>query len=347
MKIINAMFSKVNGGLEQVFLNYNPTLMAQGHEVISVVHPQAEVLHACPQGQVRTIHNYNQYDFIAILKLRRLIQHERPDCIITHSYRAAYLFKKTRTRVPKIAVCHVQGHYNFGADAIIAITEQMRSDIINSGIPADKVFVVPNMVPSQNLLSYKPLNQNKVPIIGVCARFVSMKGIDLFLAALAELKKRNCLFKAHIAGDGPEKDIYLRLIQEYQLTNEVTLLGWVEDRSQFYNSLDIFCLPSRKEAFGLVILESMMHSLPMALTALPGPLEIIGDSNAALFSPPEDIYSMANNLEQLIVDKELAEKLAKNAHARVQKYTTNSVSPILDQTLKQICTNYQMKGCRK
>ena len=337
MKIINAMFSKVNGGLEQVFLNYNHALAKQGNQVIPVIHPKAEIINLCPKEHLRTIHNFNQYDYIAIYRLRQLIQREKPNCIITHSYRAAYLFNKTKTKVPKIAVCHVQGHYNFGSDAIIAITEQMRRDIIESGIPAKRVFTVPNMVSIPDGLAYREPKTTDVPVIGVCARFVSMKGIDIFLAALAELKQRNIAFKARIAGDGPEKENYVQLIQGYNLQQEVTLLGWVQERDDFYQSLDIFCLPSRKEAFGLVILESMMHSLPMVLTRLPGPLEIIDNSESALFTPPEDPIEMANSLEQLINDHSLAKKLAYNAFKRVHEYSLESLGPTLHQVLEQVC----------
>jgi glycosyltransferase involved in cell wall biosynthesis len=341
MKIMNAMFSKVNGGLEQVFLNYIPALIQQGNLVIPVVHPQAEILEACPQEYLRKIHNFNQYDLWAIYKLRRLIQKEQPDCIITHSYRAAYLFKKTRTRVPKVAVCHVQGHYNFGSDAIIAITESMRQEIIKSGIPANKVFTVPNMLALPQSIPKPKIKKTNVPIIGVCARLVHMKGIDVFLAALAELKQRNIIFKAEIAGDGLEKEQYLNLIKEHQLEQEVTLLGWINDREAFYRRLDVFCLPSRKEAFGLVILESMMHSLPMVLTDLPGPREIIAQSESALFVPSEDPISMANSLEQVIKDKELAKKLGSNAFNRGQDYSLERVGPLLHQVLEQICDDYR------
>lgn len=337
MKIINAMFSKVNGGLEQVFLNYIPALSQQGNHVVPVIHPSAEIIDVCPQDHLRTVHNFNQHDYLAIYKLRKLIQKEKPDCIITHSYRAAYLFKKTRTPVPKIAVCHVQGHYNFGSDAIIAITERMREDIIESGVPANQVFTVPNMVPMPQHIQYQEPKQRDVPIIGVCARLVSMKGIDVFLAALAELKKRNVPFKAEIAGDGPEKELYLKWIVEHQLDREIKLLGWVNQRESFYKNLDIFCLPSRKEAFGLVILESMMHSLPSVLTDLPGPREIIANSNSALFVPSEDPISMANELERLIKDKALAKTLSHNAFTRVQDYSVASVGPLLHEVLERVC----------
>ncbi|RUR08855.1 glycosyltransferase family 4 protein [Legionella sp. km772] len=343
MKVVNAMFSKVNGGLEQVFLNYIPTLEQQGNLVIPVIHPKAEILNVCPPQHLRTIHNFNQHDFFAVYKLRKLIQTEQPDCIITHSYRAAYLFKKTRTAVPKIAVCHVQGHYNFGSDAIIAITDRMRQDIIEAGIPEHKVFTVPNMLAFTEEKTYKAPKACEIPVIGVCARFASMKGIDIFLAALAELKQRNVLFKAEIAGDGPEKEHYVKFIRDYQLEKEVCLQGWVNDRDSFYDQLDIFCLPSRREAFGLVILEAMRHSLPLVLTDLPGPREIIADSDSALFSPSEDPISMADNLEQVLKNIELRRRLGLNAFQRVQDYSIASIGPILHDVLKKICHDYKNK----
>jgi glycosyltransferase involved in cell wall biosynthesis len=333
------MFSKVNGGLEQVFLNYVPTLTLQGNQVISVVHPKAQILDDCPKENLKTIHNYNQYDPFAIYRLRQLIHTEKPDCIITHSYRAAYLFKKTKTKVPKIAVCHVKGHYDFGTDAIIAITEQMRQDIINFGKPAHSVFTIPNMIHIPHNLTYKEPRENEVPIIGACARFAPIKGIDILIEALAELKTRKIVFKAKIAGDGKEKEHYIQLIKHHKLQDEVTLLGWVEDRHSFYESIDLFCLPSREEAFGLVVLESMMHSLPMVLSELSGPTEIIGNSESAIFVEPENPISFADGLEHIICNKNYAKQLSYNAFQRVQQFSNRNVGPLLHNVLTQICNN--------
>ncbi|WP_133128702.1 glycosyltransferase family 4 protein [Legionella nagasakiensis] len=341
MKIFNAMFSKVNGGLEQVFLNYIPALSSQGNQVIPMIHPKAEIKGNCPKENLIMIHNYNQHDLFAVFRLRKLIKAYKPNCIITHSYRAAYLFKKARTNVPKIAVCHVKGHYNFGSDAIIAITEQMRQDIINSGIPEHTVFTVPNMIHIPKHSAYKEPKKTDIPVIGVCARFTAIKGVDVFIEALAELKKRNIAFKAKIAGDGPEKDNYMKLIYRHGLENDVILLGWIENRNAFYQDIDVFCLPSREEAFGLVILESMLHSLPMVLARLSGPIEIIGNSESALFTPSGDPVRMADELERIIKDKNLAKELGYKAFQRVQNYSNHNVAPILQNVLDTVCRNHQ------
>ncbi|KTD76405.1 glycosyltransferase family 4 protein [Legionella waltersii] len=340
MKIFNAMFSKVNGGLEQVFLNFIPALNSQGNQVISIIHPKAQILNSCPKENLVTVHNFNQHDVFAIYRLKKLLKAHQPDCVVTHSYRAAYLFKKTRTHIPKISVCHVKGHYEFGADAIIALTDQMRDDIIASGIPEHKVYTVPNLIHIPEHLTQREPRETKTPIIGVCARLAHIKGVDVFIKAIKELKNRGLSFKAHIAGDGKERDAYLQLINELDLQQEISLLGWVDDRESFYKNIDIFCLPSREEAFGLVILESMTHSLPMVLSKLSGPIDIVGNSKSAVLVPPEDPIQLANALELVIRDKNLAKELAKNAFQRVQHYSNVNVAPLLQETLEKICHNH-------
>lgn len=337
MRVMNAMFSKVNGGLEQVFLNYTPTLKNQGNQVISVIHPKAEIKEFCAKDNLFLIHNFNQYDPVAVIKLRQLIRSQDPQCIITHSYRASYLFKKTRTKVPKVAVCHVRSHYEFGSNAIIALTEHMRNEIIAAGQPKDTVYTVPNMITLPEDLHFKTPKEFEIPVIGACARMVHIKGLDVFIEALAELKRRKIPFKAQIAGDGKEREHLVQLIRYHRLDHHVLLPGWVSDMKSFYQNLDIFCLPSREETFGMVVLESMLHSLPMVLTDLSGPREISGHSDSAIFVPPNDPIQMADGLERIIYDKTLSNELAFNAFNRVHDFSCQKIGPILQETLHNIC----------
>lgn len=338
MIVVNAMFSKVNGGLEKVFLNYTPALREQGNRVLSVIHPQAEIKNSCDPKDLFQIHNYNQYDPVAIYKLRHFLSKNQPDCIITHSYRASYLFKKTRTKIPKVAVCHVRSHYEFGTDAIIALTDSMREEIIDSGQPAETVFTVPNMLHIPADACFQAPKEHEIPVIGACARMSHIKGLDIFIDALGELKRRNIPFKACIAGNGEEREQYIKLAHKHHLENHLEFLGWVEDTETFYKNIDIFCLPSREESFGMVVLESMLHSLPLVLSDLSGPRDIVGNSDCALMVPPNDPLRMADALEQVICDRLLAHKLAENAFNRVHYFSNERVGPKLQDTLEAICS---------
>ncbi len=133
--------------------------------------------------------------------------------------------------------------------------------------------------------------------------------------------------------------LFEQLINEHQLNKCVTLLGWVEDKTPFYKNLDVFCLSSREESFGLVVLEAMMHSLPLVLPELSGPLEIAKDAECALFVPPEDPVALSLALEQIITNNALAETLGSNSFKRVRDYETINIAPKLHASLEHIVNN--------
>ena len=335
MKIFNVMMSKVNGGLEQVFLNYSEALDSFGHDVYPIIHPKSQIKSYCNPKNLIEVHNFNQHDFIAVWRLKRLIQKLKPDYIITHSHRAAYLIQKTKTSVPTIAVCHVKGNYRFGTRAIIALTESMRADITASGIPEQSVFTVPNMLSSSQPIKSLSRTLKKPLIIGTCVRFTKQKGCDVFIKACHVLKEKNIAFHAYIAGDGPEKETYVQLIKTLGLEHKISLLGWVNDKSSFYDKLDVFCLPSREEAFGLVLLESMAHGLPMVVSDLPGPREVIADSGAAVFSKIADHVVMASAIESFM-EEEFYIRSSQAALERAHYFSSQNVIPQLLDTLKKI-----------
>ncbi len=334
------MFSRVNGGVEQVFLNYTESLTLQGNEVVSVIHPWANIRKDCAKENLATVYSFGRNDFLAVRRLNKLIEIEKPSCIISHTKRATFLFKKTQTKVPKIAVCHTLQSFKeleSASDAVIAITEHMHQAIIKSGAAKKKLFTVPNMVQLPKDNNYKEPNINGLPIIGASARFSDLKGIDVFIEALGELKKRGLAFKAKIAGDGKQKKKYLKLVHHLNLHNEISFLGWIDDKKAFYESLDVFCHPSLKESFGLVIVEAMMYSLPIVLTQISGPMEIVGDSDSVIMVPPSDPISLANGLEQIIRDHNLAKKLAFNAFNRAQIYSSRVIAPVLNEVVHKVC----------
>jgi glycosyltransferase involved in cell wall biosynthesis len=338
MKIFNVMFSKKLGGLEQAFLDYTQALQMQGNDVLSVIHPKAAVKKSVP-GKYAEIHNFNRFDPFAVRAISKLIKKEKPDCIITHGARASYLFRMAKPSVPLIAVSHnnTRFEYLFGSNAIIAITEAMRKDIINAGQTPDTVFNIPNMIHLENKLVYKAPKNNKPPVIGVISRLVAIKGVDVFINAMAELRDKSIDFKAKIAGDGPERENCEKLIAELNLQKHVEILGWVNDKKTFYESLDIFCLPSRDEAFGIVILEALAHSLPMVLTKTPGPVEIIGDTEAAMLATPSDHHALAGGIINVLSSKELREILSKKAFERAKHYCSSNVSQQIQNAIQKIC----------
>ena len=337
MKVFNTMFSKKLGGLEQAFLDYNHALLMQHNELLPVIHPHAMVKKKVGSHSV-AINNFNSYDFIAVMKLRKLIDAEQPNCIITHGKRATLLFKKATTNTAIIAVSHKHNYeYLKSVDAVITVTEHMRNELVAAGFDAGRVYYVPNMINIPDNITYTAPNFHDIPVIGMIGRMTPEKGHDVFVKALAELKKNRVKFRAKIAGDGDEKPALIELIKALDLETEVELLRWVDDNNAFYKSVDMVCVPSRFESFGIVLLESFLYSKPCIASSCDGPREIGKHEENLLLFPIDDHVALANSIKRLLDDKKLTAKITKNGFLRVQNYSYFNVSRMLQRVIEEVC----------
>lgn len=353
MKIINAVLSKQNGGLEQAGLAYANAMRMHGHDVTLLLAdrcpfvPEAEAT-GCA---IRFVHNrFGRVDYPAVRKLRRWLKQERPDIIIAHGSRAMELLRRAAGGLaPVVAVNHTTSvKRSVGADAVIVVNAQLKQDVLARGHKdAGTVHVLPNMVtvtPEQKALrvSYAPQTP---PVIGVLARFSPEKGLHVLLDALAELRARGIDFRLRLGGDGPQRAELVEYIAGKGLAKQVELCGWVSDRDAFYASLDVYCLPSRTETFGIVVLEAMQRKLPVVATACVGVTELVdGRGDAALLVPPGEAAPLADALERVLADHELAMRLATQGYALVtEKYDIQIVAGQLQKIIAQTVQAYAQR----
>jgi glycosyltransferase involved in cell wall biosynthesis len=179
---------------------------------------------------------------------------------------------------------------------------------------------------------------DKSPIkIGVIARFVKKKGVDIFLKSLAALKAYGIEFEAIIAGEGDERENLQKLRDELKLENQVRFIGWVKDKSLFYNSIDIFCLPSTHEPFGIVLLEAMVHKKPIVSSGTEGPIEIIEDGVDGILFENGHAGKLAEKMSELIKNPKLQKTLSENAYKKVcEIYSIESVANIISSNIEDI-----------
>ncbi len=90
-------------------------------------------------------------------------------------------------------------------------------------------------------------------ILGSAGRLETVKGHDILIDAMPLLPDHVQLV---IAGDGSQREALRAKIKQLGLRNRVTFLGLVNNMPRFYQSLDLFCLPSRSEGFPLSTLEA-------------------------------------------------------------------------------------------
>jgi glycosyltransferase involved in cell wall biosynthesis len=290
--------------------------------------------------------NFGEWDFFAINRLRKTLQGLSPDVVIAHSNRAYVLARKAISGIyPLVGVAQNYSTKRLtGAEAVFTTTRDLVSHIVKQGVPEDRVFHIPNMVKC-NELPHRGERSNP-PIIGTMGRFVAKKGFDVYIEALRQLKERGYKFRAILGGDGVEGSKLRKQAQSAGLTEDwLYFPGWIEDKKAFYTHIDIFCLPSHHEPFGIVLLEAFTYGAPVVATDSEGPNDIITPNYDALIVAKGNSTQMADDMAKLLDDKHLADTLAANAFAKTRlRYSLDVVAERIEQACNTIIArNRQIK----
>lgn len=339
MRILNVMFGKKLGSIEQMFLDYNQALNIQKVDVVPVIHPKA-LVRKYIAGHYYTVSNFSTFDPFAMLKIRKLVMEVQPNLIITHSKRANKLVRFAIKNVPVVGIAHgYKCKTLIGSEAIIAPTEDIKNTLIAAGQPEGAVFVIPHMLRISSDTSYVKPRRFDVPVIATLSRLNKVNGIDIFLKSLSILKKKGVKFNAKIAGYGEERKALERLSVKLGLSDNVEFLSWIEEKSEFFSSIDIFCFPSKSESFDLALLEAMVHSKPIVTSNGGSIPQLVGEMKGALVIEHDNPEAAAAALEKLINNRKLCDKISKEAFVTAQDYSIYTVSRSLKLTLEEIYYN--------
>lgn len=107
-------------------------------------------------------------------------------------------------------------------------------------------------------------------VIGMVGRYELEKNHKYLIEIASRLKNYFCNFKIMVIGDGSQKNKIIKEIYERNLQDLFLLVDTVKDTSEWYSAMDMFLLPSIKEAFGIVLLEAQANGLPcLCSTEIP------------------------------------------------------------------------------
>ncbi len=157
-------------------------------------------------------------------------------------------------------------------------------------------------------------------------RNVPYKGFEYLIEAAAHLKSPGAIV---IVGTGPLESLYRQMIADRGLEDRVLLAGRVgtEDLNALFRGAALYAMSSvkRSEAFGIVTLEAMGHSLPVVATQIDGSgvAWVAGDGETGPIVPPRDPAALAQAIDGLLGDAAARAAFGKAARARYERLFTN------------------------
>lgn len=181
------------------------------------------------------------------------------------------------------------------AAGIIAVSEALKTRMIELGVAVEKIAVIRNGV---NHEVFHPRERNEARrrlglepedrILLSVGALVSVKGFDRLIEAMALLKQNGNQLKLFVIGEGSERDALESQISNLKLESCVRLLGakLQNELADCYSAADLFCLASRREGCPNVVIEALACGLPVAAADVGGVRELVKEHNGRLVSPP-------------------------------------------------------------
>jgi colanic acid/amylovoran biosynthesis glycosyltransferase len=213
------------------------------------------------------------------------------------------------------------------AAAVITIGEY-NLNYLRRMFPSDhsKIVRIYNGLDLASFPYRKPERRNK-KIVAV-GRLVEKKGFDILIDACALLNRRrsNNQFHCSIIGTGPLESTLCAKIEQLGLNTKVQLTGALPriEMLRYIQEATVLAAPSiighdgDRDGLPTTLLEAMALGTPCISTDVTGIPEVLHDGNTGLMVSQRDSVALANALEQLLQDPELATSLAEKARALIE-----------------------------
>ena len=299
---------------------------------------------------IDVIRERRRFDSRVIPALRRIVQRQKPDIVLTHSVKSHFLLWRSQLwkRFAWIAFHHGYTStdrkmrlYNQldrwslpHAARIVTVCEAFAHELAHTrSVPREKIIVQHNSIrpepfpAAEEVLALKRelgINQNERVVLSV-GRLSQEKAHSDLLRAFKILRDSlsETAVRLVIVGEGAERAKLETAATSLGISEHVVFAGQVRNVRSYYAAADVLANASQSEGSPYVLLEAMAAGLPIVATAVGGVPEILEDNQTGLLVPSRNPQAMAQALARLLNDPDLAARLVASADALV----TTRLSP--------------------
>jgi len=203
------------------------------------------------------------------------------------------------------------------ADLVLAPSEAT-ADELRRDYRVDRVAVVPNVTGGREV---EPAAESEGPAgyLLFVGRLRVRKGVEVLLAALAELRRRRVPVVLRIAGAGEHRERLEHSVDEWGLRDAVAFLGTCDAPRvrRLLAGAAALVVPSIYEGMPLVVLEAMASGVPVVASRVSGIPEVVVDGETGWLVPAEDPEALACALAAVLADPAEARRRGEAGRRRV------------------------------
>ena len=351
LKVALFMHDFAGDGVERMRLSLASALTdAACHVSIVVVNAAGPLTDKIPAG-VRLVDLNCRRLIYAIPKLRRYLQNEKPDFLVSslcHNNIAALCARAiTRTDVRLIICQHNALSQEIGlgwkyraipllyrvlaprANGIVAVSHGVADDLaVTASISRNTITVIGNPVirsvhPRQLPLPAHPwMNDRSIPVFVFAGRLVTQKNPMMLISAFVQHVATHRA-RLVVLGDGPLRGAMRQVVVRAGLDQDVHFAGFVPEPLHWIGHAHALLLTSDYEGFANVLVEALACGTPVIATNCPfGPSEILVGGQYGHLVPLNDAAAMA----RAMADDLRARFPAAGLRARAQDFTAQKAA---------------------
>ena len=375
MKALLLMSTRGLFGAENAVLELTKQLPSYGFEPLIGILENSESMHVAFEEEaeklglsVTIFRCKGKFDIRTVFELRKYVKENKIILIHSHGYKSNFysLLCSINTKIKRIATCHnwlgggVKMRFYESLDKfllkrfdkVVAVSDLLKEEIINSKISKEKVVVISNgidigrfgVLASGSRLRIKQALGIKESdkVMGTISRLSIEKGHDCLLKAFAKIALKFPDVKLVIVGDGPLLSSLRLQAASLKLGDKVIFTGIRNDIPEILGMMDIFVLPSLVEGMPMVLLEAMAAQKPIVATKVGAVPKLIEHNKTGLLIEPKDPDSIYASIAVLLQDKEKAKLVSLNAFERVKnEFSSSLMAQKYSAVYKEITNNHK------
>ena len=340
------------GGGETVFEQVADGLSAKGHKVdrlycdydvpVGKIKEDQRGRHAAvsvpPTWKSFFRPTYAYRFLMSLMVLFRVLYHVRPDVVNQHFFQSTalhFVLLKPFFNYRFILSCHgsdvtnIRGFKKRVAPFILSRTDEVTC--VSDDLTRKLRTQVPGSYSTKTIyngidVSFWKNGREHTPVKK--SHFVSVgalkpvKGHDVLIRAFRKVVDECPEATLRIVGDGPEREAYQTLIRNLDLESHIELSGWLEPTGvrRALHEAEVFVHPSRREGFGLAVVEAMAAGCLIVASRVGGIPEVIEGTNACLVEP-DSVRALSRAMTDSLDKKWREAKDVEVFRDRAQKFS--------------------------
>ncbi|AIO30586.1 glycosyl transferases group 1 family protein [Burkholderia cenocepacia] len=273
---------------------------------------------------------------LMVMKFVAVLLRERPDVVHAHMVTGIFLGKIGKAVKSYALISTVHNEFNRSAkymgfaDRVVGVSRAVTEAMVGRSVDPNRMATICNgtVGTPRSRKNDDPTMTSLMlrPSVATVAGLFHRKGIDVLIRAFAESRAIEVGAHLYIIGEGRDRPAFETIVQELEIHDRVHFLGFKKNVMAHLRQTDVFVLASRREPFGLAVLEAREAGCAIIASDVDGIPEALDGGESGVLVPPGDVQALSTELNRLLCDAEALSSARRIASVGIERFSASKMT---------------------